>query len=84
MGGHRNGGNWRGRLVVLDVDAADESTGSVVVLYWFHIVCKLISSVVMVIRWWTSVSAVGGAPEVLGLAWGGVSVATNPWTSSGF
>ena len=68
MGGHRNRGNWRGRLVVLDMDAADESKGLVVVLYWFHLVCKLTSSVVMVIRWWTPVSAMGGAPRALGVA----------------
>ena len=51
MGRCWNRAKYRGRLVVLDVDAADESTGSVVVLYWFHLVCKLTSSVVMVIRW---------------------------------
>ena len=50
-------------MVVLDVDVVDESTGSVVVPYWFRLVCRLTSSVVMVIRWWTPVSAVGGALE---------------------
>ena len=84
MGGHGNEGNWRGKLVVLDVDAADESIGSVVVPYWFRLVCKLTSSVVMVIRWWTPVSAVGDASRALGLAWGGGAVSTNPWTGSGF
>ena len=33
MGGDGNGGNWRGRLVFLDVDDVDESTDSVVVPY---------------------------------------------------
>ena len=84
MGGRGNGGNWRGKLVVLDVDATDELTCLVVVPYWFHLVCKLTTSVVMVIRWWTLVSTMGGALGALGLAWGGVVVATNPWTSSGF
>ena len=71
-------------MVVLDIDAADESTGSVVVPYWFFLVCNLTSLVVMVIRWWTPVLAVGGALGVVGVAWGGVVVATNPWTGSGF
>ena len=51
MGGCRNGGKWRGRLVVLDVDAADVSVGSMVVPYGFRQVCKLTSSVVMASRW---------------------------------
>ena len=84
MGGRGSGGNWRGRLVVLDVDVAIKSIGLVVVPYWFHLVCKLTSLVVMVIRWWTPVLAIGGSPGALGLAWGGVEVATNPWTGSGF
>ena len=33
MGGRGNEGNWRGRLVVLDMDAADELAGLVVVPY---------------------------------------------------
>ena len=71
-------------MVVLDVDVSNESIGLVVVPYWFHLVCKLTSSVVMVIRWWTLVSDMGGALGSLGVAWGGVAVATNPWTGSGF
>ena len=71
-------------MVVLYVDAVDESTGSVVVPYWFRLVCKLTSSVVMVIKWWTPVSVMGGAPRALGLAWEGVAVATSPWIGSGF
>ena len=33
IGGRGNEGNWRGRLVFLDVDDADELVGSVVVPY---------------------------------------------------
>ena len=55
-------------MAILDVDVDDESTGSVVVLYWFRLVCKLTSSMVMVIRWWTPVLAMGGALGALGIA----------------
>ena len=38
----------------------------------------------MASRWWTPISAVGGAPGALGLGWGGDAIATNPWTGNGF
>ena len=39
---------------------------------------------VIVSRWWTPISTMGGAPKTLGLGWGRGAVATNPWTGNGF
>ena len=69
---------------VLDVDAADVLAGSMLVPYYFRLVCRLTSLVVIASRWWTLISTMGGAPRALGLGWGGGSVATNPWTGNGF
>ena len=71
-------------LTDLDVDAADVSAGSVLVPYWFSLVCKLTFSVDIASKWWTLVSVVGGAPRALVLDWRGCVFATNPWTSNGF
>ena len=69
---------------MLDVDAAIVSRVSVADSYWFPVVYRLISLVVITSSWCTPISVGCGIGWAMRVVWGKGVISTNPWTGNEF
>ena len=69
---------------MLDVDATVVSGVLVADPYWFCLVCRLISLVVIASSWCTHIFMGCGTGWAMGVVWGKGAVATNPFIGNGF